>query len=179
MHTRVTTDITSEPLSASGIADFLKYEDGQQSELDLIDQMIAEVRCYMERRTGLSFAQKTLETFFLRGDYPYMLPVSPVISVDKVETVDYDGSTTELTENSGYYLRGSQEKEVVISPWSDVIVTYKAGYGHDDTEDLPKDIEGAMKQQVWQWYYNRGDWEGRNYLPHVEKVVKLHRKDWI
>jgi|GEM_PF-1562192 len=192
MDIRISTDITSEILSAADLKPYIKYEDTDADEITLIDDMIKTVRTYLEQRTGLSFAQRTYEIFFKWADAPFILPVYPIISVDKVETVDYLGTKTELTLNSGYYKRGLYDVEIITSGLSSVsnpfsetssvynlLVTCKAGYGHTDTENLPKDLIGAIKTQVFQWYENRDDFYEGNYLGMVDKIIKLHRRVWI
>jgi uncharacterized phiE125 gp8 family phage protein len=190
MDVRIKTDITSEILSAADVKPYIKYEDSEADEITLIDDMIKTVRTYLEQRTGSSFAQRTYEIFFKSDESPFILPVYPIISVDKVETVDYLGVKNELVLNSGYYKAGLYEVTILTStaaiknPFSEsgtynLLVTCKAGYGHADTETLPKDLLGAIKTQVFQWYENRDDFYEGNYLGMVDKIIKLYRRVWI
>jgi len=191
MDVRIKTDITSEILSAADLKPYIKYEDNEADEITVIDDMIKTVRTHLEQRTGLSFAEREYEIFFKSDESPFILPVSPIISVDKVETVDYQGTKDELTLNSGYYKAGLYEVTIIASlsaannPFSEsestynLLVTCKAGYGHEDTENLPKDLLGAIKTQVFQWYENRDDFYEGNYLGMVDKIIKLYRRDWI
>ena len=192
MDIRIKTDITSEVLSAADLKPYIKYEDSDADEITVIDDMIKTVRTYLEQRTGSSFAQRTYEIFFKSGESPFILPVYPVISVDKVETVDYQGTKAELELNSGYYKAGLYEVTIIASvsssvnnPFSEsessynLLVTCKAGYGHADAENLPKDLLGAMKTQVFQWYENRDDFYEGNYLGMVDKIIRLYRRVWI
>lgn len=192
MDVRIKTDITSEILSAADLITYIKYEDNEADEIIVIDDMIKTVRSHLEQRIGSSFAEREYEIFFKSGDSPFILPVYPIISVDKVETVDYQGNKNELELNSGYYKAGLYEVTIIASvsasesnPFSEsdlsynLLVTCKAGYGHDDTENLPKDLIGAMKTQVFQWYENRDDFYEGNYLGMVDKIIKLYRRDWV
>jgi len=191
MDVRIKTDITSEILSAADVKPYIKYEDSDADEIIVIDDMIKTVRTHLENRTGSSFAERTYEIFFKADESPFILPVYPIISVDKVETVDYQGTKAELELNSGYYKAGLYEVNIIASlsaannPFSEsessynLLVTCKAGYGHEDTEILPKDIIGAIKTQVFQWYENRDDFYEGNYLGMVNKIIKLYRRDWI
>lgn len=191
MDVRIKTDIT-EILSAADLKPYIKYEDSDADEITVIDDMIKTVRTHLEERTGLSFAERTYEIFFKWADAPFILPVYPIISVDKVETVDYLGTKDELSLNSGYYKAGLYEVTIIASvsasvnnPFSEsgstynLLVTCKAGYGHANTETLPKDLIGAMKTQIFQWYENRDDFYEGNYLGMVDKIIKLHRRVWI
>ena len=104
MDLRISTDIAAEILATDEVCQFIKLEDQDDGpELLLVEQMISSVRTHFERRTGLSFAPRTYEAFFRRSESPFILPVAPVISVDKVETIDYLGTKTEQTLNEGYY----------------------------------------------------------------------------
>jgi len=190
MDVRIKTDITSEILSAADVKPYIKYEDSDANEIIVIDDMIKTVRTHLENRTGSSFAEREYEIFFKADESPFILPVYPIISVDKVETVDYQGTKAELTLNSGYYKAGLYEITIITSlsavnnPFNEsstrnLLVTCKAGYGHDDTEILPKDIIGAIKTQVFQWYENRDDFYEGNYLGMVNKIIKLYRRVWI
>lgn len=191
MNTRIKTDITKEILTSDEVSTFIKFEDSDNPETSLIKNMITAVRTHFEKRTGLSFIEKTYETFFRCGESPFYLPVSPVISVDTVEKMDYEGTKTELTLNTDYYKRGFYDIEILptlnssANPLTafggnyDLFVTYKAGYGHSDTEKLPEDLMEAMKRQIAQWYDNRDDFRELNILGGIEKILQSHRTTWI
>ena len=180
MDTRIKTDIVQEPISQDELSTFIKFEDDNAEEDLLITNMISSVRAHFELRTGLAFAEKTFETLFRYDDKPFILPKSPVISVDKVETVDYQGTKVELFLNSGYYKRGLYEVLIQASAMTsdryyDLLVTYKAGYGHADTEKLPEDLLNAMKMQIKQWYDNRDDFFEFKILGSIERILNLHK----
>jgi uncharacterized phiE125 gp8 family phage protein len=188
MNTRIKTDLVQEPLNREELANYIKFQDDNAEEDLLIAGMISSVRAHFETRTGLSFAEKTYETFFNYNDKPFILPRSPVISVDKVELIDYQGTKSELTLNSGYYKRGLYEVEILTSEmagWTnpltsfggyyDLLVTYKAGYGHADTENIPADLLEAMKKQVKQWYDNRDDFYEFSILGSIDKILNKHK----
>jgi uncharacterized phiE125 gp8 family phage protein len=188
MDTRIKTDITQELLSKDELDNFIKFEDDNGEEDLLIMNMISSVRSHFEKITGLSFGEKTFETLFHYDDKPFILPRSPVISVDKVELVDYQGTKSELVLNSGYYKRGLYEVEILTSEmigWQnpltsfggyyDLFVTYKAGYGNTGTEQLPADLLEAMKKQIKQWYDNRDDFYEFQILGSIEKIINKHK----
>lgn len=189
MDTRIKTDITTEPITYADVAQFIKFSDtAATAEVTLIENMIKACRAHFEKRCGLSFKERTYETHFKAGEKPFILPISPVISVDKVEKVDYQGVKTELTLNSGYYKRGLYEIEIQTSemigltnPWHsgsgiyDLLVTYKAGYGHTDTEALPEPLKEAVRRQVMQWYDNRDDFYEMKLLGATESLLRSYR----
>lgn len=187
MDLRIKTDVDSEILAAANVAQYLKYEDSATAELALIDDMIIEVRAYFEKVTGLSFIEKTYQVLFKHDDKPYILPVSPVISVESVKTVDIEGTEDTLTLNSDYYKRGLYKIEIITDASSianpfrtfagkyDLLVEFKAGYGHSDTETLPGDLLGAIKKQVKQWYDNRDDFYELKILGSINKVLSRYQ----
>lgn len=189
MDTRIKTDITTEPVTYADIVQYIKFTDTEATaEVTLIENMIKACRAHIEKRTGLSFASRTYETLFKAMDKPFIIPITPVISVDKVETVDYQGMKTELTLNSGYYKRGLYQIEIqtaemtgLSNVWtegsgiSDLLVTYKAGYGHIDTETLPEPLKEAVKRQVAQWYDNRDDFYELKLLGSVEALIRNYQ----
>lgn len=181
MDTRINTDLVQEPINQEELQNFIKFDDDNPLEEALIASMISAVRSHFERRTGLAFAAKTLETQFRSTDRPFILPVQPVISVDKVETIDSEGIKTELTLNSDYYKRGLYEVEIrpIAPTTNDLLVTYQAGYGSDDTQDLPQDLRYAMMAQVKQWYDNRDDFYEFKILGSIERILYLHKTKLI
>jgi len=192
MDSRIKTDTEIEVVTSTVMARFLKYEDGDEDELSLIDSMIKSCRMLFEQITGLSFLEKTYQCQFRYNDKPYVLPVSPVVSVDKVETVDYEGETDELTLNTDYWKRGLYEIEIITGSMAmipnpfltfeskyDLLVEYKAGYGHEDTETLPEPLLNAVKMQVKQWYDNRDDFYEMKVLGSIKMILSKYRKYFL
>jgi len=188
MDTRIKIDADQEPVSLDELRNYIKFEDDNAEEDLLIEGMISSVRAHFEKRTGLSFAPKTYETFFKYDDRPFILPRSPVISVDKVELIDCQVIKSELVLNSDYFKKGLYEVEILTSEMAggqnplisfggyyDLLVTYKAGYGHVDTEKLPADLIEAMKKQIKQWYDNRDDFYEFNILGGIDKILNKHK----
>lgn len=180
MQTRIKTDLSVEPLTLAVMSQFLKYEDNATAENALINAMISSVRILLEKRTGLTFAEKEFEILFDSDDYPFIIPVSPIISVDEVITIDYQGTESDaLVLNTGYFKAGMYEVELIVPGLiarSKVKATVKAGYGHADTEDIPAIITDAMKTQVFQWYENRDDFKELNTLGVINKIVNLFKR---
>ena len=192
MNIRIKTDLEAEPLILAVMSQFLKYEDNQTAENTLISSMISSVRTILEQRTGLVFAAKTFEVHFDPSDYPFVIPVYPIISVDSMVAIDYKGTETSLTLNTDYYKTGLYEIDLIVNSLLnyDVMaesdkykdrykVTCKAGYGDDDTETLPVALLNAMQSQVFQWYQNRDDFMEGNVLGLINKAVMLFKREFI
>ena len=193
MNIRIKTDLEAEPLTLAVMSQFLKYEDNQTAENTLISSMISSVRTILEQRTGLVFASKTFEVHFDPSDYPFVIPVYPIISVDSMVAIDYQGTETDLTLNTDYYKTGMYEIDLIINSLLNYNpetldddkyhdrykVTVKAGFGHDDTETLPVALLNAMQSQVFQWYQNRDDFHEGNVLGLIDKAVMLFKREFI
>jgi len=192
MDLRIKTDITTEVLTHSDVSGYLKYEDDETTENALIDLICKAVRTTFEKRVRLAFAEKTLQAHFKYDDKPYILPVSPVISVESVKTVDHEGTEATLTLNSEYWKRGKYEIEIITESMStisnpftisqmryDLLVEFKAGYGHDDTETIPEDLKQAMKMQIMQWYDNRDDFFEGQLLKSVSNILNRYETNAI
>lgn len=187
MQIRISTALTTEPLTLAVMKHFLKYEEGEADAEDLtaeevlINSMISSVRILLEKRTGLTFAQKTFEIHFDNDDFPFVIPVYPVISVDEVLIIDSSGTEGDaLVVNSGYSKAGMYEIDLNVPGMNSISrlkVTAKAGYGHNDTETLPALLMDAMKTQIFQWYENRDDFKELNVLGIIDKSVNLFKRN--
>jgi len=186
MQIRIKTDLTTEPLTLAVMKHFLKYEEGEAdaenltAEESFINAMISSVRTILEKRTGLVFAEKVMEILFDTDDYPFVIPVSPIISVDKVITIDYQGTESDaLVLNTGYYKEGMYEILLTVPgiiKSSKLKATVTVGYKAGVTEILPVALMDAMKTQVFQWYENRDDFMEGNVLGIIDKVANLFLK---
>ncbi len=186
MQIRIETDLTTEPLTLAVMKQFMKYEEGEAdaedltAEESLINSMISSVRNILEMRTGLIFAEKEIVILFDYDDFPFVIPVSPIISVDEVLIIDYQGTEGDaLVLNTGYYKAGMYDVDLSVPAMirsSRLKVTVKAGYGSEDTETLPVALLNAMKSQVFQWYENRDDFMELNMIGTINRVVNLFKR---
>jgi uncharacterized phiE125 gp8 family phage protein len=94
------------------------------------------------------------------------LPHSPIQSVTTVTQVSSDNTSTNLTANQDYYVKGVDDKYLEFAGNTylpnghsvrdiltdfDLKVTYVAGYG-DDSTDIPEPIVDAVKRLVLRLY---------------------------
>lgn len=192
MDVRIKTAAAADVITAANLAPFLKYEDAQVSELAIITDIIAEARAHFEKATGLSLVAKTYVVHFRNEDKPFILPVSPVISIVSVKEIDINGTETPLTLNTDYYKRGLYEVEIIAdcvttipNPFRnynsklDLLVEFTAGYGNAATETLPSDLLGALKTQVFQWYENRDDFIELKLMGSVQAVLNRYKKSFL
>lgn len=178
---RITQDISTEPVTITDVKQFIKFSDTDTAETSLIEDMIKGARVYLEKRTGLALAQKTIIEYF-NQEYlnEYVLSIAPVISVDSVEVLDVEEESTPQTLNTNYFLRGLYERIITINVASveQLKVTYKAGYGESETEDLPYDLKQAVLRQVIQWYDNRDEFINGVYMDQIGDIIRMYNRKW-
>lgn len=153
---RIKTDLTEEPVSVAEAKLFCRVSGTEEDEL--FATLITSARQSLEKYTSCSFASKTIHATWVEStkDDTYELLYGPIISVDKVYRIDYEGTEEEMTLNSDYYVFGDQDVIVKVSRyWSSGMITtssvrieYTAGYGNIATEILPDAIKLAILKQV-------------------------------
>lgn len=148
---RVVTDLATEPVTLTEVKRHLNMvfdTDGSYEFNDddtKLTELITEVRQALEKYTGLSFGEKTLQAIISneRGQR-FELPYGPVISVTTV--VDKDGEDIDDP-----VIRGLDFKWIETCS-SYMVLTYTAGY-----VTLPADLKRAMKEEIAFRYKNQGD----------------------
>ena len=127
---RISQDITTEPVTTEDVKQFIKFSDSDVSETSLIEDMIKGARVYIEQRTGLALAEKTIiEHFSSEYTGEYVLSVAPVISISSVVSLDLEEDATALVLNENYFLKGLYERIILTNDISDIQnlkVTYKS-----------------------------------------------------
>ena len=157
LQVRIVTDIVTEPVSVAEAKTFCRAPSGTQDDA-LFAILIPAARQALEKYTSSSFAEKTIHVTWVTSprDNVLEIPYGPTISIDKVYQIDEEGTETELTLNSDYFVFGDQDAILkVVSYWSSGIVStrsvrveYKAGYGNAATETLPAPLKLAVLKQV-------------------------------
>lgn len=157
----------TEPVTASEVKTFLNIS--YSTDDAIIGTMITSARYAIEQYTKRAFITQTIIAYYKRYDKTVNLPFQPIQSVTTVETVA-DDSTTPLTANSNYYVKGVQDKYLDFtgvnsipaghSPYENTAtyglkVTYVAGYGSANA--VPQSIKDAIVRLTAYYYDNRAD----------------------
>jgi uncharacterized phiE125 gp8 family phage protein len=172
MQRRIISDVSAEPVTLAVLKNYVKYTGSDSNEEALITSMGKSARELCEKYSGLTFAEKSITCYIDIEDLDdrnrVTLPDYPIISIDNVYEVDNEENETEIEQNTGYYLEGMTEKElyfpktikigVDVETELNYKVEYKAGYGDEETEDLPEVLKVAIMKQVAEWYENRENW---------------------
>lgn len=156
MEVRIKTDLSTEPVSSAEAKLWCKVTGTAEDSIFAI--LVPAARKALEKYTASSFGQKTIYATWdeMPEDNEIILPYGPIISVDKIYKIDSEGTESELTLNSDYWISGDNEATITIGQsWSTGYVTkmayrieYTAGYGHANTETLPTDLKLAIMKQV-------------------------------
>ena len=161
---RVTTDITTEPVTVAEAKNYCKVTGSQDDSL--ITLLITSARKALEKYTQSTFAHKHISATWvvMPEDWVIELPYGPHSAVSKVYRIDDQGTETELTVNTDYTLYGDQDFILMVSQyWStgyiaqSVRVEYTAGYGETATEPLPDELKECILMYVNKSYTYRGD----------------------
>lgn len=198
------TPPAAEPISAADVREYLKVDD--DTEEATIARLIGAAREHVERSTAHRLITQTVEGILdvwpaARGrggdgwdlevapsviPAPYVeIPVGPVQSVTKVETVGADGVTTVL-DPGAWYLDRSRTRlaPAAGSAWTSpgravggIVVTFVAGYGAAP-DDVPFSLRQAAAMLAAHWYEHReAALEGSfSEPPHsVKAILAKHR----
>lgn len=164
----VSSGPSSEPLTRSEVATFLKLDD-DNSENDLIDALIVAARQYCEYYTDTKLFTQTVKAYmdeFPEEEIKLLYP--PFQSVTSVEYYDADNSLQTLS--SSLYTVNTKGTKLSIKSTTTfpesydrknaVIVTFVSGYSSVDS--IPENLKMAMKLMISNWHLNRED--------HVKKL---------
>jgi len=87
----------------------------------------------------------------------FELPYGPIQVVLSVTSIDSTGAITLLTNNTDYWIRGTQFKQIKLNTWSDqIIVVYMTGY-----PTCPQDLKLAILNEIAFRYEQRGNTTNR------------------
>jgi hypothetical protein len=140
---KVVTDYTAELVSLSDAKAWCRITD--TSEDVLIVSIIKAATRRLERYTGRSFGEKSLQVIVNNSKGNIRLPYAPIVSIDNV----YDSNGVELTSINS--LGG--DDAYLVEPVADYLkINYTAGY-----TVLPVELKDAIKAQVLYMWNHRGD----------------------
>jgi len=205
---KVTSDVSAanEPIlkvlsSDKMVEKFIKYDDTNAEETELIARMAKAARTTCEKFLGMSLAEKTLEVFVgrdyaKRRDWEFELPYGPVKlhattgDITSVYAVGLDRTETIQTLNTGYNIIGNQFAKIHLSTISGTFpnmaadcnykLTYTAGYDIETyTEAIPEAIRLAMMKLVYGWYHNRDNWLPILTSEAEDILMSFRRRAWF
>lgn len=163
---RVVVDLATEPVTVEEAKAFLVIDADYTADDELIEGLITAARDLLEKYTNKSFGEKTLEVFTDKSHLD--LPYGPIVDIESVTDQDAiaitDYSIKGLDYKTIYFRGGSLEnyyqrnKDQICDTGvvTGHYVSYTTGYGSEGVSPLPPALKLAIKEQVREFYNNRG-----------------------
>ena len=125
--------------------EYLRFDGTDQDAIlpTLVNSAIRQAEAYCNATFGL----KTYEALFEMDDckHTLYLPFAPILSVESAAYVALDGTETNLTLNTDYYIRGLSKKYLIINkPYysGSILVKYTAGNA------VPANVNPLVKREM-------------------------------
>lgn len=160
-----------EPITLPEMKAYLRVDD--ETEDDLIAGLIKAARLMVEaasRRILIDQRWRVILDRWPQGG-TVMLPLSPVIAVENIKVFDADGSATEIAPDAIAFDGISDPPRLTLAnppepgkARNGISIDLRAGYGADP-DAVPAGLKLAMKILVADWFENRGDVAGEQFLP--------------
>jgi uncharacterized phiE125 gp8 family phage protein len=166
VRSRIVSITGTPPVSLEEMKNYLKFTQSVTDEDILIESLVKTACEYIEKYTGYSLLEKTIEFYVTSEDLEerkYELPYTPHIEVATVQSEDYKGVLTICVLDTDYYVTGGQRKTIefynqTTSLQGDSIQRYfiNVTCGFADNNLVPELLKEAIRQQVKIWFDNRG-----------------------
>lgn len=158
----IVTDSSNELIGPSEIIERMNLTDVDDQ---VISEQIRAVRIYLEKVLNMTLSKEsTITAYWESFAQRIPLPYGPVSSVTSVTRVAFsDGTETALT-TSDYWVEGVSRKNIVmrsVYTGYGLKVVYVTGITDIPTQELVKD---AIKSEVMEWYYQRGNSDESQYV---------------
>jgi len=153
-----------EPVGAPEMRDYLRLDDG--AEDGLVAALIRAARRAVEAASGRVLIDSRWR--IARDGWPadgvILLPVSPLIAVERLRVVGSDGEGTDVPAGLYAAYAASDPPRLIVDPrapepgraWSGVVIEVRAGFGASP-ESVPEPLRQAIRLLVARWFENRGD----------------------
>jgi uncharacterized phiE125 gp8 family phage protein len=160
-----------EPVTLPDMKAYLRLDDDGQD--DLVSGLIKAARLMVEsvsRRILIEQRWRVVMDRWPQGR-KVMLPLSPLLAVDRVRVLDAAGIATEVAAGSIEMDAASDPPCLVVSDApapgkarNGIEIALRAGYG-PSPDAVPATLRLAIKILVAHWFENRGDVVGEQILP--------------
>ena len=182
-HVSIKTDSGSEPVTQAEIVNFIKYDESDTTEINLINSLVKSARELLEQYLNVSLKSKTYIMEFdskAVDEYMINLPFGPVVSVTSLTKYENDGTSEALTSGTDFYLRGLQDKTLYFPEINSdyyYALEYVAGYSGTSVQTLPDVLKNAIMELTKFWYDRE---EPDRFIPEVIKAkVQAYSKQYI
>jgi uncharacterized phiE125 gp8 family phage protein len=162
-----------EPITLADMKAYLRVEDDDSAQDDLISGLIKAARLTVEAASRRILIEQSWRVVLDRWprDGTVLLPLSPLIAVDAVRITDASGATTELPDDAFEADAMSEPPRIIVEDAPEpgksrngISIALRAGYGATP-EAVPATLKLAIRILVAHWFENRGDVAGEQILP--------------
>jgi uncharacterized phiE125 gp8 family phage protein len=180
---KVITEPTVEPITVDELKFFSRID--TTAEDTLLQGFIKAARRATESYLGRALNTQTIKMVMdFWPDYSVDLPAPPLISIDKVATVDEDDVETTYSSSNYYVVTESIPGKIVLKQsvtapintdrdYSGYLIQFQAGYG-DSATDVPQPIREGIKVWAASVYATR-TFDPKNPPPEARAFLDLFR----
>lgn len=162
-----------EPVTLGEMKAYLRVDDDDVAQDDLIAGLVKAARLMVEaasRRVLIEQRWRVVMDRFPAGG-AILLPISPVLAVDRIVVTDASGETFDLPAAAFEADVLSDPPRIAVTdapltgkPRNGISVELRAGYG-TTPETVPATLKLAVRILVAHWFESRGDAIGEQILP--------------
>lgn len=162
-----------EPVTLGEMKAYLRVDDDDNAQDDLIAGLVKAARLMVEaasRRVLIEQRWRVVLDCWPAGG-TILLPISPLIAVDRITVADLSGGTSEVPADAFETDALSDPPRVLVGDAAQpgktrngVSIELRAGYG-TAPEAVPATLKLAIRLLVAHWFENRGDAIGEQILP--------------
>ncbi|WP_262027644.1 head-tail connector protein [Microvirga sp. Mcv34] len=162
-----------EPVTLGEMKAYLRVDDDDVTQDDLILGLVKAARLMVEAASRRVLIEQRWRVVLDRwpDGGTILLPVSPLIAVDRITVADASGDTSEVPANAFETdaLSDPPRIAVIDAPQpgksrNGIVIELRAGYG-TAPEAVPATLKLAIRILVAHWFENRGDAIGEQILP--------------
>jgi uncharacterized phiE125 gp8 family phage protein len=173
-----------EPVSLPEMRAYLRLDDS--AEDDLVTALVKAARLVVEAASGRQLVEQTWRLVLDRWPCgrKVLLPLSPLIRVERVRVFDAAGAPTDLASALVRAESASDPPHVVVAagapepglPAEGIHLDVAVGFGPAPA-DVPAPLAQGVRMLVARWFENRGDSLGDTALPpDVAALVAPYRR---
>jgi len=162
-----------EPITLAEMKAYLRVDDDDIAQDDLIAGLVKAARLMVEAASRRILIEQRWRVVLDRwsADGTILLPVSPLIAVDRITVADPSGDTSEVPSGTFETDALSDPPRILVAdapmpgkPRNGISIELRAGYG-TAPEAVPATLKLAIRILVAHWFENRGDVIGEQILP--------------
>lgn len=162
-----------EPITLSEMKAYLRVDDDDGTQDDLISGLIKAARLMVEAASRRILIEQRWRVVLDRwpAGGTILLPLSPLIAVDGIKVTDVSGTVADIPASTFETDALSDPPRIAVAdvpepgkPRNGISIELRAGFG-TAPEAVPATLKLAIRILVAHWFENRGDVLGEQILP--------------